>query len=73
MGGKTTCSKNTSASRFLNELMGLRYMYLVRSYFAINSLHLLQNPPISSIQKGVRIIYCEGSIIPLPFYAIINR
>ena len=57
-GGKTTWSKNTSASRFLNEFMWLRFMYLARSYFALNSLHLLQNSPISSIQKGVRIIYC---------------
>ena len=69
-GGKTTWSKNTSASRFLNEFMGLRFMYLVRSYFALNSLQLLQNSPISSIQKGVRIIYRESCIIPLPFYAI---
>ena len=57
-GGKTTWSKKTSASRFLNEFMGLRFMYLARSYFALNSLHLLQNSAISSIQKGVRIIYC---------------
>ena len=42
-GGKTTWSKKTSASRFLNEFMGLRFMYLARSYFALNSLHLLQN------------------------------
>ena len=56
--GKTTWSKNTSASRFLNEFTWLRFMYLVRSYFALNSLHLLQNSFISSIQKGVRIIYC---------------
>ena len=72
-GGKTTWSKNTSASKFLNEFMGLRFMYLARSYFALNCLHLLQNPPISSIQKGVRIIYCESSSIPLPLYAPVNR
>ena len=61
-GRKTTWSKNTSASRFLNEFMGLRYMYLVRSYFALNSLHLLQNSPILFTQKGVRIIYCESRV-----------
>lgn len=48
-------------------------MYLVRSYFALSSLHLLRNSSISFTQKGVRIIYCESSIIPLPFYAPINQ
>ena len=38
-GGKTTWNKNTSASRFLNEFKGLRYMYQVRSYVALSSLH----------------------------------
>ena len=61
-GRKTTWSKNRSAPRFLNEFMGLRYMYLVRSYLALNSLHLLQNSPISFTQKGVRIIYCESRV-----------
>ena len=71
-GGKTTWSIITSALRSLNEFMGLRYMYLVRRYFALSSLHLLRNSSISFTQKGVRIIYCESSIIPLPFYAPIN-
>ena len=61
-GGKTTWSKNTSASRFLNEFMGLRYMYLVRSYFALSSLHLLRNSPLSFTHKVVRIIYCESRV-----------
>ena len=52
-GGKTTWSKKTSASRFLNEFMGLRFMYLARSYFALNSLHLLQNSPISRLFRKV--------------------